>query len=327
MMGHKTLESKINEFYETGLIADAHCDTLLDLAEGKRKFAERGLTGHLDLPRLKEGRVSLQFFAAFIGSEYKPERSLKRTLQLIDVFYQQVLAHNDVALGTTSKNIRKELAKGQKRIAVLTIEGGEALAGDLGILRLLYRLGVRGIGLTWNQRNEIADGVGEDTGGGLTHFGRQVVSVMNELGMFVDLAHISEAGFWDVLEVSKYPVIVSHANCRTVCDHPRNLTDEQIRAVAQKGGVIGLTFAPNFIGGNRDLESFVSHVDHMAGLVGTEAIIIGSDYDGIEETPLGLEDVSNLPNLVTALFEHGYTVEEVKRIMGGNLINYLSKIL
>ncbi|WP_461569907.1 dipeptidase [Thermincola ferriacetica] len=328
MMG-ATLEAKVRDFFMSGFIADAHCDTLLDLAQNKRRFMEKSSTGHLDFPRMEEGRVALQFFAAFIGSEYKPERALKRTLQLIDVFYKEVLANDkEIVLGTSYRQIKRAIQKKQQKVALLTIEGGEALAGDLHVLHVLYRLGVRGIGLTWNQRNDIADGVWESTsGGGLTNFGRRVVREMNKLGMIVDLAHIAEKGFWDTMQVSEKPVMVSHANCRKVHDHPRNLSDEQIKALADAGGVIGLTLAPDFIGKERDLDSFLAHVDHVAGLVGTKCIAIGSDYDGIEETPAGLEDVTKMPNLVIALFKRGYTLEEVKNIMGQNLLDYLAKIL
>lgn len=328
-MGAKTLQEKVQSFFEYGLIADAHCDTLLDLTDGKRRFNKRNTTGHLDLPRLEEGRVALQFFAAFIGSEYKPERALKRALQLIEAFYREVL-HPDTGfvLGTSYKQIKRVLKKRMQKVALLSIEGGEALAGDLSVLHIMHRLGVRSIGLTWNQRNDIADGVWEsNSGGGLTSFGKTVIGEMNQLGMIVDLAHISESGFWDVLEISKKPIMVSHANCRALCDHPRNLTNEQIKAVVSQGGVVGLTFAPEFLGGSMDMETFISHVDHMAALVGVDHISIGSDFDGIESTPKGLEDITKMPVLAITLLDRGYTVEEVKNIMGNNLLNFLKRVL
>ncbi len=131
----------------------------------------------------------------------------------------------------------------------MTVEGGEPLEGEIRILRVLYRLGVRGLGLTWNNRNELADGVGEDrTGGGLTSLGRQVVQEMNRLGMFVDVSHLSEPGFWNVMELCTAPVIASHSNCSAVWNHPRNLTDRQIKAIAEHGGVIGVNLVPDFVG-------------------------------------------------------------------------------
>lgn len=308
---------------------DLHCDTLLDLADGRRSLAGHSLTGHVDLPRLMKGNVRIQFFAAFIQSAYKPERSLKRVLQLIDVFYRELdTCREQVVTGLSYRQIAREL-KNNKLIAILGIEGGEALAGQLAVLRMLYCLGIRTLGLTWNQRNELADGVWEQhTGGGLTAFGRDVVREMNRLGMIVDLAHIAESGFWDVLRFSQDPVMVSHANCYAVCPHPRNLKDDQIKALADHDGLMGLTFAPEFIcSEGAGIEQFLAHIDHVAGLVGTGCIAIGSDFDGIGETPQGLEDAAKFINITQGLLERGYTEEEIKGILGGNAIRLIQKVM
>lgn len=308
---------------------DLHCDTLLDLAAGQRSLAGYNMTGHVDLPRLITGNIKIQFFAAFIQSDYKPERSLKRALQLIDVFYRTLDTCNEqVTVGLSFRQITREL-KNNRLIAILAVEGGEALAGDLAVLRMLHRLGVRAVGLTWNQRNELADGVWEgNTGGGLTAFGREVIIEMNRLGMVVDLAHIAEAGFWDALRLSGKPVMVSHANCYALCPHPRNLKDDQIKALAGQGGLMGLTFAPEFISmEDAGIEQFLDHIDHVAGLVGTGSIGIGSDFDGIRETPVGLEDAGKFINITQGLLERGYTEEEIKGIMGGNALRLLQKVL
>lgn len=310
-------------------IVDLHCDTLLDLAVGQRSLTGHSMSGHVDLPRLIMGNVKVQFFAAFIHSDYKPERALKRVLQLIDVFYRTLDKCGDqVTVGLSFKQIAREL-KNNRLIAVLAVEGGEALAGDLAVLRILHRLGVRAVGLTWNQRNELADGVWErNTGGGLTAFGREVIIEMNRLGMIVDLAHIAEAGFWDVLRLSGDPVMVSHANSYALCSHPRNLKDDQIKALAGQGGLMGLTFAPEFISTEAaGVERFLDHIDHVAGLVGTGCIGIGSDFDGIGETPVGLEDAAKFINITQGLLERGYTEEEIKGIMGGNALRLIRKVL
>jgi membrane dipeptidase len=230
--------------------------------------------------------------------------------------------------GYNAKQVRKNLKDG-KIVAVLGIEGGEALNGDLSVLRVFYRLGVRLLGLTWNQRNQLADGVSERiTGGGLSVFGREVVIEMNRLGMMVDLAHISEKGFWDAIELSSQPVLVSHANCDGLCKHPRNLKDDQIKALAKTGGVIGLSFVPNFLGnGTVGLDDFLDHVDYVAGLAGIDVIAIGSDFDGIEETPEGLGDSSCYPRITAGLLKRGYTVKEIKGIMGENMLGFMDKTM
>lgn len=329
MMENGPVYTAARELHRRLVVVDGHCDTILDAARGKRRFCRLSDTGHVDIIRLQEGGVRVQFFAAFIEESYKPYSSLTRALQLIDAFYKELDACCGlVAPALTIKQVKKDLKDG-KIIAVLGIEGGEALNGDLAVLRMLHRLGVRWLGLTWNQRNQLADGVGESvTGGGLTCFGRQVIEEMNRLGMIIDLAHISEAGFWDVLEFSRHPVMVSHANCLKLCRHPRNLSDEQIKALARKGGVLGLSFVPDFLGhGPVNIDHFFDHVDHVAALVGTDVIAIGSDFDGIAHTPAGLEDCRCFPRITEGLMERGYTEKEIRGIMGENMLRLMENVL
>ena len=314
------------EFHKQIIVADCHCDTLLEVMNKGRTFYNYSEEGHVDLPRLRQGGVKLQFFAAFIESSFKPFNALTRSLELIDTFYREIdICGDGLVVGYNAKQIRKIL-KDDKIVAVLGIEGGEALNGNLSVLHALYRLGVRFLGLTWNQRNQIADGVGEgQTCGGLTKFGQEVVREMNDLSMIIDLAHISEAGFWDVLAHSRDPVMVSHANCYTLRNHPRNLKDDQITALAKSGGILGLSFFPEFTGDN--IEEFLDHLDYVAALAGTEVIALGSDFDGIEKTAEGLGDARCYPAITVKLFERGYTEKEIKGIMGGNVLRLIEKVL
>ncbi|RJQ39177.1 MAG: membrane dipeptidase [Nitrospiraceae bacterium] len=317
------------DFHRHLIVADGHCDTVLAVARGSRKLGEYSESGHIDLIKMQEGGVRVQFFAAFIETLFKPFSSLTRALQLIDVFIAETESNcRRIAHGLNIKQISRELEKG-KVVGILGIEGGEALNGDLAVLRVMYRLGVRFIGLTWNQRNMIADGVGEEiTGGGLTGFGREVVREMNRLGMIIDLAHISEQGFWDVLRLSRDPVMVSHSNCRTLCEHPRNLNDEQIRELGRHNGVLGLSFVPKFLGQEgTGIKNFLDHVDHVAGLAGTECIGIGSDFDGIETTAAGLEDCRCYPAITAGLMERGYTESEIRGIMGENILRLMEIVI
>ncbi|MDT3699675.1 MAG: dipeptidase [Thermincola sp.] len=314
------------EFHKLITVADCHCDTLLEIANKGRRLFNYSEEGHVDLPRLRQGGVNLQFFAAFIETVYKPFNALTRSLELINIFYREIeMCGGLLAVGTNARQIKK-LLKDDKIVAILGIEGGEALNGNLAVLHILYRLGVRFLGLTWNQRNQIADGVGEGhTGGGLTKFGREVVREMNSLGMLIDLAHISEAGFWDVLTHSNDPLMVSHANCYKLLNHPRNLKDDQIIALAKSGGVMGLSFFPEFTGNN--IDDFLDHIDFVAGLAGTEVIALGSDFDGIEKTPDGLEDARSYPQITSKLIERGYTEKEIRGIMGGNVLRLIGNVL
>lgn len=313
-------------WYSEYPFVDAHCDTLSVLEEQNRRLGQRSSTGHVDLPRLLEGGIGVQFFAAFVNPSYR-ENSLIKCLELLDVFYRELEECPHLELILNRRDVDR-LVKPGRVAAVLSVEGGESLNGSLGVLRTLYRLGVRSLTLTWNYRNELGDGVLEDGPGGLTEFGVAVVKEMNRLGMLVDASHLSEGAFWDVLSVSSYPVIVSHANCRSLCDHPRNLTDDQIRALAGRGGVLGLSFVPEFVGGKEaGLEKFLDHVDHVVSLVGVDHVGLGSDFDGTASTVLELQDASKLPLVRRGLIERGYSKEEIVKIMGKNILQLISRVL
>ena len=325
-----TVSSEAHNLHQKAVVVDGHIDTLLEIVNGKVDgIGKRNSLIHVDLPRMKDGGVDVQFFAAFIEPAYKPERALKRTLQLISRFHKEIRANPDtIELALTYKEIESILAK-DKIAAILSIEGGEAISGDLEVLYALYHLGVRAIGLTWNERNDIAEGVGEKhANGGLTTFGRQVVTEMNRLGMVVDVSHMTERSFWDVIEVSQKPVIASHSNAYAQCAHLRNLKDDQIKALAEIGGVMGMNFAPPFIDPEHaDIARLVDHIDHIVNLVGTDHVGLGSDFDGIPSTPCGLEDVSTLPRITQVLMDRGYGDSDIIKILGGNFMRVLHTVL
>ncbi|WP_207712883.1 dipeptidase [Desulfofundulus sp. TPOSR] len=314
--------------HHQSVVVDAHCDVLTAMEIQNRHLSEEGKGGHVDLNRLRRGGVNIVFFAAFIAPAYR-ERAVARAMTLIDRFYGELEANGEeLMMITCFEDITAARAAG-KIGALLAIEGGEALGGSLEVLRMFYRLGVRSLTLTWNGRNELADGVAEEeTRGGLTRFGREVVREMNRLGMLVDVSHLSEAGFWDVLEVSTAPVIASHSNTRHICNHRRNLSDDQIRALAARGGVIGLCFCPEFVHPSEpSLDKLLDHLDHMVALGGVGCVGIGSDFDGIKNVTPGLEDVSHLPSLTRALWQRGYRAEEISAILGGNFLRVLHQVL
>lgn len=311
------------------LVVDGHCDTLLLCMRGNRTLSERSQSGHLDLPRLKDGGVDCQFFACYIEPQFKPDRGLKRAMQMIDRFCTEIERSGGAALHARCySDILRAKAEG-KIAAVLTIEGGECLDTDVSNVRIMKRLGVMAIGLTWNERNMIADGVGEErTKGGLTNFGVEVVKEMNSAGIVIDVSHLNEQGFWDVIETTNKPIIASHSNARTICNHRRNLTDEQLRALAQNGGVTGINFAPSFLAEkDADINSVIRHIEHICSLVGPDHVGLGSDFDGISSTPKGLEDVTRVPAITEALSRLGYSDENIRKILGGNFLRVIKTVV
>ncbi len=313
------------------LIMDAHCDTLMDIAAGRRRLAERGKGGHVDLPRMMDGGVSAQVFAVYVEQEYLPGAGARQALRLVDAFYREIEDNSDsLVLAVRAKDVERARAEG-KIAAFLSIEGGEALDGSIELLRIFYRLGVRLMTLTWSRRNELGDGAYEEgTRGGLTRFGTDVVREMDRLGMVVDVSHLSEATFWSVMQVSTKPVIASHSNAKALCEHARNLSDEQARVIADKGGVVGVTFVGPFLGeGRQSVAGVVDHIDHFAGIVGTSHVALGSDFDGVSDSalPLGLPDVSRVPAIPEELARRGYSDSAVRQIMGENLLRVVESVI
>ncbi|WP_034638814.1 dipeptidase [Desulfofalx alkaliphila] len=311
------------------LVVDAHCDTLTVLQPQNRKLGEYSTKGQVDLQRLAKGGVNVQFFAIFISPDYGEGRGIERALELIDFFYKECEnSYNPIKLATNRNDIIGAVEDG-KIAAVLAIEGGEALGGKLHMLSIYHRLGVRCLTLTWNGRNSIADGVGERrTNGGLTKFGVQVIKEMNRLGMLIDVSHLSEAGFWDVIKVTEQPVVATHSNCYALCKHPRNLTDEQIKAIAKGNGVVGLTLVPDFIDGEgqANLEKFLDHFDHIADLVGVDYIGLGSDFDGVDTTIIEVRCCADLPNITSGLLKRGYKESDIGKILGGNFMRVFDEV-
>jgi len=299
-------------------VVDTHNDVLGAIDKQARTFADRSEVGHTDRERLIESGMRLEFFSCYLPSEFKPERALAAQLAIVDRFWREVgsdtehfrpvLAHADVVALDSDPRIG----------ALISLEGAEAVT-DLAVLRMFHRLGVRCIALTWNERNHLADGVGvEAGGGGLTPLGLEVVAEMERLGILFDVSHIHPRGFWHYVEHSHGPFIASHSNAKAVWDHRRNLDDAQIRAIAARGGCIGLNFAPAFVRDGATLDHVLDHADHMIALVGDDHVGIGSDFDGIPSTPAGLEDVTRLPAFAEAMRRRGYPETTVRKIMGEN---------
>lgn len=313
-------------------ICDCHCDTLTELYNKNASLYEN--EQHFDIKRQIALGGGLQFCAIYVPTEvFRYQGGLRYTLCLLDKYNQEIkkLHENgiDVLQVRTTEDAGNVLK--HKAATLLAIEEGGAIDGSLEALRCLYELGVRAMTLTWSNRNDIADGINEEaTGSGLTLFGKQVVAEMNRLGMLVDVSHISTAGFWSVIETSTKPIIATHSNAKSLCSHPRNLNDEQIKALAQNGGLAGITFAGQFLEEdwrNACIESVYKHIDYTLNLIGNdEHIGFGSDFDGISHPPYNIQGVQDYKPLIEYLSKY-YSDETINKITHQNVINLLQKVL
>lgn len=313
-------------------ICDCHCDTLTELyKKGTSLYAN---DQHFDIQRQIALGGGLQFCAIFVPTrEFRYYGGLRYTLQLLDKYLQEVKKLHVDGIDVLQVLTKEDAADvlNHKAATLLAIEEGGAIDGNLEALRCLYALGVRAMTLTWSNRNDIADGVNEEgSGGGLTVFGRQVVAEMNKLGMLVDVSHIAPAGFWDVIETSSKPIIATHSNAKALCPHPRNLDDKQILAINENDGLIGVTFAGQFLEHDYNdacIESIYRHIDYMLNIMGNDDHIgFGSDFDGISHPPYNLHGVQDY----SAVYEYlskKYSASTVEKITHKNVLNLLQKVL
>jgi membrane dipeptidase len=326
-------------------IVDLHSD--LPLALLKRHFD--GIYGSLGdewLPKLRAGGVDVVVSAVYIDSLFLPEGALRRAVQLIDALLEEIaLCGNDFALALDRSDVERITGEG-KIALLLAMEGAEPLGQDLAALRLLHRLGLRMLSFAWMRRTAFGDGAWEnDSGGGLTRLGRQAVREMNRLGSVVDVSHASDRTTWDVLEVSQRPVIASHSNARALQDHPRNLTDEMIAAIAASGGVIGAVAVAGYIAGSEaTISRWADHIDYLVERAGLDHVAIGCDfYDDIEAmgashdipawspaaapTPLafpGMRSWEDLPGLTAELLRRGYAESQLRQLYRENALRVLA---
>ncbi|MGB9578515.1 MAG: dipeptidase, partial [Halothiobacillaceae bacterium] len=314
------------------VVADLHNDILYKIAEeGPYHLGELHSYNHTDIPRLLKGGVDVQVFAIWIDPERYPSNPFARAVEYVTLWRQEV-ASNAVHIGQVTNWTELEEVLGTGRIAgILAVEGGHAIENSLAKLRALYDSGVRCLTITWNNSTEWAISASDprSTSVGLSPFGKQVISLMDSLGMVIDVSLAGEQTVRDILAVSRHPIIASHSGARALRDHVRNLRDEQILAIAASGGVIGVVFYPTFLvkaGQHADVDAVANHIDYIARLAGVEHVAIGSDFDGIGRTPQGLEDCSRLPNLTWTLLRRGYTMADVEKILGGNFLRVFREV-
>ena len=311
-------------------IIDFHCDTIMKLMDEPQKFNLKENNFCVDILKLRKARSFAQFFALFIELDMV-EDPLEYCLLMVDKFYQEIGKNNsDIALATNYQELMENMNKGLMS-AFLTIEEGAVLKGKIQQLRNFYRLGVRLITLTWNFPNEIGfpNENEEDRNKGLTSFGLEVVHEMNNLRMIIDVSHLSDGGFYDVAKNSKKPFVASHSNARAISNHPRNLTDDMIRILARCGGVMGINFEKSFLGNNElsRISDMISHIVHIKNIGGIDCISIGSDFDGISNKGLEINNIGEIEKLSMALSKNNFSDAEIEKIFYKNALRVIKEVL
>jgi membrane dipeptidase len=331
------------------VIADAHLDLLFELGYRELRFGERETFARTWLPLLEAGGVRLQVCPAFVELERQPEGSLREALGQATCLIRAVRESPGRLVQVRTAADLEEVARGNGIGLMLSLEGVEPFGCETWPAEAFWELGMRMAGLTWNRRNPYADGAAED--GGLSRLGRTLVDELVRLGVILDLAHASPTTFADVLaRISGAPVICSHAACRALNDHPRNLTDDQLRALADAGGLFGLMLHPLAIGHeSRTIDRVVDHLEHAAGVVGLQRVCFGGDFttrlsevlppmpepaDGLMPAGLqpgagieGLKGPEDYPALIVALAARGWAEADIEAVSWGNLNSFLRRSL
>lgn len=318
------------ELHRRALVFDAHADTLTEMTDRGYNLDRAPEDLHIDFPRCAESVLDAQVFTCFVHPNYVGHGAANRVREMLDTMDRQLkLFPERLALCTRPGEVAAARASG-RLAGLLAIEGGHAIEDDLDTLREFHARGVRCMTLTWNNSNEWADGCGESRPhGGLTARGREVVATMEQLGMVVDISHVARSTFDDVMDVARLPVIASHSCARALRDHPRNLEDEQLRAIAELGGVACLNLYPVFLveSGEATLEHVLDHMEHFLAVAGPDHVGLGADYDGIGRTPIELPHVGTLPRLTAGLLRRGHDEATVEAVLGGNLLRVFETVL
>ncbi|MDZ7290601.1 MAG: membrane dipeptidase [candidate division KSB1 bacterium] len=332
LTGDTRIDFVLDTVHRRALVIDLHNDVLEKVVRYNYQLGVRHLTNHSDIPRFRDGGVDVQLFSIWIdptlGNPYQ------QALRFFDSLHVQIARNpRDLVQARTLEEIEKAQIEG-KIAAIPVVEGGYSIENSLNKLKDLFARGARYMTITWNRSGDygpdwaISADDPRSTTVGLSDFGRQVIQTMDSLGMLIDVSHTGIKTIEDILTVTRNPIIASHSGARALCDHTRNLYDDQIRQIANSGGVIGVVFYPYFLTGTRraTLNDVVRHIDYIAKLVGVDYVAIGSDFDGIEVTPTDLKDVSKFPLLTEALLKKGYSRAEVRKILGENFLRVFRQV-
>jgi len=374
--------------HDSAIVIDTHADTPQRFVDEHFDLADPLNGGNLNLDTIHKGNLGAEFFSIWVEPVQYKGQYARRTLELIDSVKQQVARHPDQIQFVTTPAGIEQAHRDHKFAALMGIEGGHSIEDSVPLLRQYYSLGVRYMTLTWSNSNNWADSSGDSddkavphTKDGLTEFGKDVVYEMNRLGMMVDISHVSDRTFYRTLNISRAPVIASHSSARALCDAPRNMTDDMLRAIARyggpdsKGGVVQVNFYSGFISQDyrnaqkavepemkkavealKDkakaegkevpyaeidklerqyadriprppLSLLIDHIDHIAKVAGVDHVGLGSDFDGVSgQLPEGLDSAADLPKITAALMARGYSAEDCRKILGGNLLRVFREV-
>jgi membrane dipeptidase len=367
--------------HASAIVIDTHADTPQRFVDEHWNFTDPLNGGMLNYESARKGNLGAQFFSIWVDpGQYPANASARRTLELIDGTLEQVRKAPDKLQPCTTPDQIVAAHNQGKFCVMMGIEGGHSIENSLALLRNYYRLGVRYMTLTWSNTNDWADSSGDIDDAtvkhhnGLTPFGKDVVREMNRIGMMVDISHVSDKTFWDVIETTKVPIIASHSSARALTNAQRNMTDDMIRAVAKNDGVVMVNFFPAFIDeqwrqawnaqkperqkaqdaleaeykakglpvpyaasdkidrefaakiGRAPFNSLIDHFDHIIKVAGIDHVGIGTDFDGIPVPPDGIDSAADLPKITAALMARGYTADDMKKLLGGNLLRVFAAV-
>jgi membrane dipeptidase len=368
------ISERAHKLHFSSIVLDTHDDTTQRFFSKTYDLGKRNPDGHVDIPRMRDGGMNAIFFSIWIDGRTMGPPAIQKALDQIDAVQQNVKKYpNDLVAARTAEDVRRAHAQG--KIAVLMgVEGGHMIGNDIRMVRIFSRLGAGYMTLSHFYNDEWADSsTDKPAHNGLTDYGKEIVREMNRQNVLVDISHVSDKTFYDALEVSKAPLIASHSSCRALCNHPRDMSDGMIKALAAKGGVIQINYEKSFIdeayrtasekvsggvvavfdqfkkecGDDQEClgrkmtemekqataegkvphvswERIVDHIDHVAKLVGPDHVGLGSDFDGAT-MPEGMEDCSKLPKITEALMRKGYSDDDIRKILGGNLLRVMEQ--
>jgi len=369
------ISARAKQLHERAIVVDSHDDTTQRLLSDKTfDISQRQKNGNIDIPRMREGGMNAIFFSIWIDGRTMGPPAVQKALDQIDAVHENVRRNSkDLAFCRTADEVRRAHVQG-KIAALIGVEGGHMIGNDIRIVRIFGDLGVRYMTLSHFYNDEWADSsTDKPAHNGLTDYGKEIVREMNRQGIMVDISHVSDKTFYDALEISKSPLIASHSSCRALCNHPRDMSDDMIKALAAKGGVIQINYEMSFIDqGYKDAsdklsggvvalfdqlkklcgddeeclekkmsemqkkavaegklphvswERIIDHIDHVVKLVGADHVGLGSDFDGAS-MPEGMEDASKLPKITEALMRKGYSDDDIRKILGGNLLRVMEQ--
>lgn len=331
VVGGEHFTTRLISIHHNAKLIDLHNDILaIMISEPSYRLGNLNSTHHTDIPRLQKGGVDIQFFSVWVSPSQYPNNPYAQSQVMINLFNSELALNQNTIGHANTPQEAISLNNAGKIAAVIGVEGGHTIENDLNKLAQLYNQGMRYMTITWNNSTSWAVSAQDprSTTVGLSEFGKSVIRAMDSLGIIIDVSHTGIKTIQDILQITTNPIIASHSGVRALRNHYRNLYDNQIIAIANSGGVIGVVFYPPFLtsGSSANIDTVIKHIDYIKNLVGIDYVAIGSDFDGIGVTPIGLENVSKFPALTMRLLERGYSQQDVEKILGGNFMRVFEQV-